>query len=473
MLLLSLLSVLQAHAFCGTYVSSAGTEVYNSASEVVIARQGTRTTLTMANDVLGDPSDFAMVIPVPQVVQERDVHVVSPDDIEVMRTYSMPRLVSYVCDDFKPQFSHPCPWMDRECPSNGLFGDDSLDRLSSLGGEGEGESEPSADVGGSDGGGGGGGGSVTVEAEYIVGEYELVVLSADQSLGLLDWLADEGYDVPVNTANVLQQYIDAGNYFLAARVYPDAELADGDSLSPLQFSYDSDVFGLPIRLGTTSSVGEQDLIVYVVNSNEEGAVGISNYPELEVESECMWDGEGEFGEFYAGQFANAYGREAGAIWTTEYTWKNEPQAIKCDPCTGPPPDTQQLTNVGYDDGNTGFFHVTRLHLRYTPEEAVQDLVFYHSRQAPQRQQRYIEYKPELEDRYPLCGLGWSAEPATCDYDDPYEDTECLTRDDWLDRCDAEAEAAASCGGGCASAQRRSAPIWLGLGLLFLGLRRRR
>ncbi|HCH64888.1 MAG TPA: hypothetical protein DFR83_18930, partial [Deltaproteobacteria bacterium] len=188
MLLLSLLSVLQAHAFCGTYVSSAGTEVYNSASEVVIARQGTRTTLTMANDVLGDPSDFAMVIPVPQVVQERDVHVVSPDDIEVMRTYSMPRLVSYVCDDFKPQFSHPCPWMDRECPSNGLFGDDSLDRLSSLGGEGEGESEPSADVGGSDGGGGGGGGSVTVEAEYIVGEYELVVLSADQSLGLLDWL---------------------------------------------------------------------------------------------------------------------------------------------------------------------------------------------------------------------------------------------------------------------------------------------
>lgn len=467
MLLLSLLGVLQAHAFCGTYVSSAGTEVYNSASEVVIARQGTRTTLTMANDVIGDPSDFAMVVPVPQVVAERDVHVISPDDIDVMRTYTMPRLVSYVCDDFKPTFSHPCPWMDQECPTDSFWNRIGVQEGVALGDVGEGEGEGEPDMAG--GGDGGGGSSVEVEAQYIVGEYELVVLSADQSQDLLYWLEDEGYDVPENTANVLQQYIDAGNYFLAARVYPDAELGDGDSLSPLQFSYDSDVFGLPIRLGTTSSVGEQDLIVYVVNSNEDGAVGISNYPELEVESECMWDGEGEFGAFYADQFASAYGRDEGAIWTTEYTWKNEPQAIKCDPCTGPPPDTQQLTNVGYDDAGTNHFHVTRLHLRYTPEEATQDLIFYHSRQTPQRQKRYIEYKEEFEDRYPLCGSGWSADPATCAYDDPYENTECLTRSDWRDRCEAEEEASCS---GCSAQRRSSVPAWLGLGLLLVGLRRR-
>jgi hypothetical protein len=468
MMLLSLLGVLQAHAFCGTYVSSAGTEVYNSASEVVIARQGTRTTLTMANDVIGDPSDFAMVVPVPQVVLERDVNVISPDDIEVMRTYTMPRLVSYVCDDFKPTFSHPCSWMDDECPTDSFWdrwrGQEGVYLADAGEGEGEGEG------GGAASDGSGGASSVEVEAQYIVGEYELVVLSADQSQDLLYWLEDEGYDVPENTANVLQQYIDAGNYFLAARVYPDAELGDGDSLSPLQFSYDSEVFGLPIRLGTTSSVGEQDLIVYVVNSNEDGAVGISNYPELEVESECMWDGEGEFGEFYADQFANAYGHDEGAIWTTEYTWKNEPQAVKCDPCTGPPPDTQQLTNVGYDDEGTNHFHVTRLHLRYTPEEATQDLVFYHSRQTPQRQKRYIEYKEDFEDRYPLCGSGWSADPATCEYDDPFEDTVCLTRSDWRDQCDMEAEA--SCGG-CSAQRRSSAPIWFGLSMLLVGLRRRR
>jgi hypothetical protein len=122
MQLLTILGLAQAHAFCGTYVSSAGTDVYNSASEVVIARQGTRTTLTMANDVIGDPTDFAMVVPVPQVVREADVHVVKPEDIELIRTYSMPRLVSYTCDDFAPTYSHPCPWMERQCPTSGPFG---------------------------------------------------------------------------------------------------------------------------------------------------------------------------------------------------------------------------------------------------------------------------------------------------------------------------------------------------------------
>jgi len=459
MLLFTILGLSQAHAFCGTYVSSAGTDVYNSASEVVIARQGVRTTLTMANDVIGDPSDFAMVIPVPQVINEADVHVVKPEDVDLIRTYSMPRLVSYTCDDFKPVYDHPCPWMEQECPTNFLI--KAMTEAQAGGGEGEGEGEGEA----SDAGGGGS--SVEVEAEYIVGEYEVVVLSAELSTDLLTWLVDEGYSIPESTANMLQEYIDSGSYFLAARVYPEAGVGDGDTLSPLQFAYDSEVFGLPIRIGTSSSIGEQDLIVYTITELEEGAVGISNYAELEVEDECMWDGEGDFGEFYAEQFEDAYGRESGAIWTTEYSWKNEPQVQKCDPCTGPPPETQQLTNVGFDDQGTGRFHFTRLHVRYTPEEATQDLVFYGSRQNLQLQKRYIEYNEGLEDRFPLCKEGWSDTPGTCEYHDPYENTECLTYEQWEEECDA---ADGVCGG--CSTQRGTNPWWFALGLLGLGLRRR-
>ena len=463
MMLFAVLATTSAHAFCGTYVSSAGTEVYNSASEVVIARQGTRTTLTVANDVLGDPSSFAMVVPVPQVVAERDVHVIQPEDIELIRTYSMPRLVEYSCNDFAPTYSHPCPWMEQECPQVGwpwsLRGGTND---SGWGGEGEGEAAfDSTDSGG------GGGSSVAVEAEYIVGEYELVVLSAEQSSDLLTWLVDEGYAVPESTGNMLQEYIDAGSYFLAARVYPEAGVGDGDMLSPLQFSYDSDVFGLPIRIGTASSVGEQDLIVYAFTELEDGAVGISNYPELSVEDECMWDGQGEFGTFYAEQFTEAYGQQSGAIWTTEYAWRNEPQAVKCDPCTGPPPETQQLTNIGFDDGGSSRFHMTRLHVRYTPEEATQDLVFYASRQSPQSQKRYIAYNEGLEDRFPLCREGWSDDPKTCSYEDPHSDTECLTYEQWEEQCDEDD----GCGG-CATGSG-STPWWLAVvGLVIPGLRRR-
>ena len=54
-----------ARAFCGFYVAKADTRLFNSASQVVLARDGDRTVLTMASDFKGDPREFAVVIPVP------------------------------------------------------------------------------------------------------------------------------------------------------------------------------------------------------------------------------------------------------------------------------------------------------------------------------------------------------------------------------------------------------------------------
>ena len=56
-----------ARAFCGFYVAKADANLYNRASQVVIARDGNRTVLTMANDYQGEPKDFALVVPVPVV----------------------------------------------------------------------------------------------------------------------------------------------------------------------------------------------------------------------------------------------------------------------------------------------------------------------------------------------------------------------------------------------------------------------
>ncbi len=453
-LLLALSS--QALAFCGTYVASAGTEVYNSLSEVVVVRQGTRTTLTMASDVIGTPSNFAMVVPVPHVVREEDLHVVSAENIELLRAYSMPRLVEYTCSDFEPRYAHPCPWMEEGC------GDSGLDYRSDGGSDG------------ADGGGGGDGGhtSVEVEAEYIVGEYSVVVLSAEDSGDLLRWLDDEGYAVPEATADVLQEYIDGGSYFLAAQVREDAGLVEGDSLSPLQLAYDAEVYGLPIRLGTTASKGTQDLIIYALNSMEDGAVGIANYPERAVEDECMWDGQGDFGEFYAGQFNDAYAQEPGAIWTTEYAWEVQAGAQKCDPCTAPPPEVKQIATLGYDAPPRESIHLTRIHVRYTPEEATQDLVLYQSHQRPSSQARYIVYKSEMEDRFPTCGLGWATEPGTCTFVDPYADVECVAEAQWDAQC-AGALHDAQGGCGCGDESSKSSVAWLVVGLGLLGLRRRR
>ena len=57
-------------AFCGFFAGSAGKDLYNDATSVILMRDGTTTTLSMQNDYAGPAEDFAMVIPVPQVGEE-------------------------------------------------------------------------------------------------------------------------------------------------------------------------------------------------------------------------------------------------------------------------------------------------------------------------------------------------------------------------------------------------------------------
>ena len=73
--LTALSSPREAEAFCGFYVAGADAELYNNATMVVLMRDGTRTVLSMANNYQGPPEDFAMVVPVPVVLQESDVKV--------------------------------------------------------------------------------------------------------------------------------------------------------------------------------------------------------------------------------------------------------------------------------------------------------------------------------------------------------------------------------------------------------------
>jgi hypothetical protein len=98
-LLLAIIAVVcfapTAWAFCGFYVAKADTKLYNQASQVVIARNGDRTILTMANDYQGDVKDFAIVVPVPVVLQKDQVHVGDPQIIERLDAFSAPRLVEY------------------------------------------------------------------------------------------------------------------------------------------------------------------------------------------------------------------------------------------------------------------------------------------------------------------------------------------------------------------------------------------
>src|ERR1700749_4568630 len=99
LLLLSLVLPKLAQAFCGFYVAKADSKLFNKASQVVLARDGNRTVMTMANDYEGEPKDFAVVIPVPTVIKKDAVQVVDKAAIDHIDAYSAPRLVEYFDDD--------------------------------------------------------------------------------------------------------------------------------------------------------------------------------------------------------------------------------------------------------------------------------------------------------------------------------------------------------------------------------------
>src|SRR5262249_28531235 len=146
-----------AHAFCGFYVSGAGNDMFNNATEVVLMRSGTRTVLSMQNNYQGPPQDFAMVIPVPVVLHEGDVKTLPKDVLSKVDQMGSPRLVEYWEEN-------PCQ-VDREEEDEGGAIPMAMEAPSAARAE---EKEY----------------GVKVEAQFTVGEYEIVILSAKDSTGL-------------------------------------------------------------------------------------------------------------------------------------------------------------------------------------------------------------------------------------------------------------------------------------------------
>src|SRR5258706_3147386 len=84
-----------ASAFCGFYVAGSDQQLTADATQVVLMRMGTRTVLSMQNNYKGPPEAFALVIPVPTVLQKDDVKTLPKDVFGRVDTMGSPRLVGY------------------------------------------------------------------------------------------------------------------------------------------------------------------------------------------------------------------------------------------------------------------------------------------------------------------------------------------------------------------------------------------
>ncbi|HPE31755.1 MAG TPA: DUF2330 domain-containing protein, partial [Parvularculaceae bacterium] len=228
-----------ATAFCGFYVAKADTKLFNKASKVAIMRDDDRTVMTMANDYQGELKEFALVVPVPVVLEEGQIHVTENAILDHLDAYTSPRLVEYFDED-------PCRRYE-------------YDKMAMAAPVAEGEIQVTAarrpdSLG------------VTIEAEYTVGEYDILILSAKQSDGLVTWLKQNGYKLPVGAGATLDSYIKQDTKFFVAKVnLKEQEKTGLKYLRPLQIAFESPKFMLPIRLGTVNADGKQELFVFTLS----------------------------------------------------------------------------------------------------------------------------------------------------------------------------------------------------------------
>ncbi len=381
--LLVLESATQAIAFCGFYVGGADAKLFNKASQVVIARDGDQTILTMANDFQGAVKDFAMVVPVPVAIKRAQVHIGKRATIDKLDAFSQPRLVEY----FDPD---PCEVNtyreDRAVPNSVA-------------------PAPRQQVKKSSGNLG-----VTVEDRFKVKEYEIVILSAKESNGLETWLRQNGYNIPKGASELLSPYIKQQLKFFVAKIDLKEFNKTGDKLlRPLQIAYQSSKFMLPIRLGMINSRGEQDLVVYILSPK--GQAELTNYRTVKVPSgtEIPEYIKNEFGGFYKATFQKIYEREQKKVAFLEYAW----DTANCDPCSTEPPTQTELKEAGvfWLDGEnksfgtnppngrirprpaSGSAFITRLHVRYTRNKFPEDLMFQETGNQENFQGRYVINHP--------------------------------------------------------------------------------
>ncbi len=97
-----------------------------------------------------------------------------------------------------------------------------------------------------------------------IGDYDVTVLTAEESKALADWLAEHGYELPGKPEPVLASYVERGWAFTAVRVAPGSR-QDLASLKPLALTFASAEPVYPLMISQLSAVpGVTEILVYVI-----------------------------------------------------------------------------------------------------------------------------------------------------------------------------------------------------------------
>ena len=308
------------------------------------------------------------------------------EPLEELDAFNAPRLVSYTCDslggNFTAQVSEGCQQSAQGCGET-LLTEVLPEALGELAG-------------------------VDVKQWLTLGVYQIAVVRSQDAGALGQWLDAFGFAMNDDVAPLVQDYLDQGVDFMAARVTG----VEGRNpwIDPIRVTYPKRTFSLPLQLGATNAVGDQEVLLWVIGDSADGEAQVLSFPEVQQESDCMLPAGATSSEVVEEAFTAARGDEDG-VAVVEYSWD---LSQKCDPCgTSSGDPTGFLAGIGREDPSGGY--VTRVRMRFDPQRLNQDLHVQYTGASAMTQLIYVEHKDELEASIPTCFEGFPDEPAgTCD-----------------------------------------------------------
>jgi hypothetical protein len=180
------------------------------------------------------------------------------------------------------------------------------------------------------------GSTVSLDASGEVGSFQYSVISvdagvADPAAPALDWLQQNGYDVPPQSAALLRPYLADGMHLLALRL---SKGADAGSIRPIELTYAADAAMIPIKLTAVAANQNMGVLTWALSSAR--AIPF-NYNSLELnETRVNWfNAAGNYdqvvteaadaagGQGFVTEFAGPSTQLANVVWSPqmEQNWQ--------------------------------------------------------------------------------------------------------------------------------------------------------
>lgn len=217
-------------------------------------------------------------------------------------------------------------------------------------------------------------GLVVVEAQGEAGLFDWAALTSTGAGALLDWLNQNGFEVPSSAIDVLGTYIEDDMHFLAVRVREPGQMeADGDggiAIPPIQFTCATGRRFYPMAISQVSAGAETEVLIYVLS---EQRVEVADVANVTIDGEKLrYDPASESLTNYEALFAAALAESDAPVLVTEFagSWYGEPSWVTA------PPAVLELA------------YLTRLRTVLTPAQMDRDFEF---REAESQDSVYPDY----------------------------------------------------------------------------------